>query len=495
MLNKRNLCNIDYKIISIPLIFVVFTAFSLVLFPSISKDIIHFLWDFLANKLSFVYILSMFLFFCVAMFLCFSRFANIKLVGSSGKYYSTLSWGGMIFTSVMAADLLYWSLIEWVYYYNSNPYGKDLLTQSDKLYQASVFTLSHWGILPWCFYLLLAVIVGYFIHNKGIKNQRLSSCIIKPKNKLSFLIDGIAIAGLLAGVATTFSISIPLLSIIVANFLEIENSSVLKIILIILVAIIYTLAVIKDIVGIDKLSKISIAIFIILLVLFFMQGNVSFTIKNSVSSIGFLLNDFFKLSLFMDPMDIGDGFMSKWTVFYWAYWISWSVATPFFIAKISYGRSIKNIIFGGLFFGLLGTFVSFMIMSNYGMYLQVSGALDVSKLLLENSADNVILSILDTLKFPIITKILLAFCMILFYASTLDGIIYIICVFSSKNNTPSTALKLFWSFIFALLPCALIVANTNLIELFSVSIIVSIFIIFIIFLMIISFIKSILFAD
>lgn len=81
MLNKRNLYNIDYKIISIPLIFVIFTAFSLVLFPSTSKDIIHFLWDFLANKLSFVYILSMFLFFCVAMFLCFSRFANIKLVG------------------------------------------------------------------------------------------------------------------------------------------------------------------------------------------------------------------------------------------------------------------------------------------------------------------------------------------------------------------------------------------------------------------------------
>ena len=113
--------------------------------------------------------------------------------------------------------------------------------------------------------------------------------------------------------------------------------------------------------GISQLAKISVVSFCVLLGLVFIASPKIYIIETSITGIGKVIQNFFGMSTWMDPLRIsgegGAGFPQNWTIFYWAYWIAWFVATPFFIGKISEGRTIKNTIIGSLIYGALRVFL------------------------------------------------------------------------------------------------------------------------------------------
>ena len=108
----------------------------------------------------------------------------------------------------------------------------------------------------------------------------------------------------------------------------------------------------KGMKAISHLATICVVIFAVLLGIFFLFGPKIYIIETGISAIGNVVNNFFHMSTWMDPLRLsgsgGTGFPQDWTIFYWAYWIAWFVATPFFIARISEGRTIKQTILGGL---------------------------------------------------------------------------------------------------------------------------------------------------
>ena len=149
--------------------------------------------------------------------------------------------------------------------------------------------------------------------------------------------------------------------------------------------LVYTIAVLIGLKGISSLANISVVMFSILLIVFLFSGPTIYIIESGISSMGRMIDEFFSMATWMDPLRLsgegGSGFPQDWTIFYWAYWISWSVATPFFIGKISEGRTIKNTILGGYFYGLSGTFTSFIVFGNYGLFQQVTGKMDAANML------------------------------------------------------------------------------------------------------------------
>ena len=104
----------------------------------------------------------------------------------------------------------------------------------------------------------------------------------------------------------------------------------------------------------------------------------------------------------MDPLRLsstgGNGFPQDWTVYYWAYWIAWFVATPFFIAQISEGRTIRETVLGGLSCGLAGTYTSFVTFQGFGLYQQVTGKADIAGALSEGASIPVSYTHLDVYK-------------------------------------------------------------------------------------------------
>ena len=485
-LNKKqyDVEGIDWMITLLPLAIVTGIAAVLLTFPQQSMMIIDSLWNFFVNKLGFFYILLGFGVVCIAFYLAFSKYGTIRLGALDKPRYSNFAWGAMIFTSTMAADILYWSLIEWGYYYSASPFGLKSFTIAQRQDWAATYPLFHWGITPWSFHIVCAVAFGYMLHVRRRKKQKLSEACRplfgeKIDGKLGSLIDVFSIVGLLAGTATTFSLATPLLSLAISTISGIPESRGLTLVVLCIIAAVYTSAVLLGIKGISHLAKIAVWCFSCLIAFVFLFSPKLYIIETSITGIGKMLQNFISLSTWMDPLRIsganGAGFPQQWTVFYWAYWIAWFVATPFFIGTISEGRTVRNTILGGLICGIAGTYCSFIVLGNYGLYLETHGLLSITERLAAGLPPaEIIVSILETLPFAKAGLVLLIITMVALYASTFDAITMVIASYSQRQLEgcePKKSLRAFWSVVFIVLPATLIFTGSNLSQLQSISII------------------------
>lgn len=485
--NKKNGdLRINWTLTILPLLIIFILCLLFIIYPKASSDIIESLRHIFVGKFGSLYMIFGLGMLLVSIWLAFSKYGKIKLGDINEPRYKDFSWGAMIFTSAMAADILYWSLIEWAYYFNSTPFAIKSMSLAQKQDIASTYPLFHWGPIAWSFYILPAIAHGYMFFIRKENKQTLSAAcrpLLKEKSDgvIGKFIDVFAIVGLLSGVATTFALATPLLSKLISELFGVAESNKLTILILIVIAGVYTAAVLFGLKGIEKLANASVYLFMALAAMFLFLGPTMYIIETGLTSIGKMINEFFSMSTWMDPLRVSgssssSGFPQDWTVFYWAYWIAWSVATPFFIGKISEGRTIKNTILGSYFYGLLGTFTSFIVFGNFGLYQQVSGNLDAAGLLEAGKAPSlVILKIFEQLPLAKLAMFILIFVMIAFYASTFDAITLVISEYSLKNLKPGQeapkGIKVFWSLVFIIMPIALIFMESTLSMLQTLSII------------------------
>lgn len=477
--------NIEWHIVILPLLIITILAALIFALPDQSAKTIEYLRNIFVNKLGFCYTLLGLFILGAALVLAFSKYGNIQLGKMDRPLYSNFKWGAMIFTSTMAADILYWSLIEWVYYYDANPQGLPEYTTIQQQQWSSTYPLFHWGPIPWAFYILPAVAYAYrFFVQKKTKESLAHACEPILGNKISKIpgkaIDIFAVVGLLAGTATTFSLATPLLSKAVSEIFNIEYSNTISVVILICIALVFTIVVLYGMKAISHLATACVVLFFVLLAIFLIWGPKIYIIESGISGMGNMFQNFFSMATWTDPLratgDGVQGFPQNWTIFYWAYWIAWFVATPFFIAKISKGRTIRQTIIGGLGFGMAGTFTSFITFGNYGLYQQTSGKLDIVSMVAEGVAPaDIILEIFNQFPIKNVALIVLILAMVAFYASTFDAISLVMAGFCTKelkeDEMPSKKLRCYWSFIFLILPIALIWAESTLSALQTLSII------------------------
>ena len=277
--------------------------------------------------------------------------------------------------------------------------------------------------------------------------------------------------------------------------LHIPQSNFLSVAILVITCVTYTAAVYFGMNGIIRLAASCIYLFFaLLLYVFVCGGEMVYTVETGLSALGNLTQNFLSMATWTDALRTSS-FPQNWTIFYWAYWMVWCVAAPFFIGSISKGRTIRQTVLGGYLWGLAGTFTSFIVLGNYGLGLQMTGKLDVLAIY-EATGDlyQSILAIMETLPFPALVLILLALTMITFYATSFDAIAVVASAYSYKNlesdEEPDRRLKLFWSLFIMLLPIALIFSENSMANLQTVSIIAAFPIGFVIVLIIASFFKD-----
>ena len=197
--------------------------------------------------------------------------------------------------------------------------------------------------------------------------------------------------------------------------------------------------------------------------------------ETGFSALGRMVQNFFELATFTDP-ERTTSFPQNWTIFYWAYWMVWCVAAPFFIGSISRGRTVRQTIVGGYVFGVGSTIISFIILGNYSLGAQVMGKADFLAIY-EKSGDlyEVIISIIRTLPCAPLVLVLLLLTMIAFYATSFDSIALIASCYSyhrlKEDETPDKVVELMWCVLLILLPIALVFSDSSMSNLQSVSII------------------------
>lgn len=490
---------IDWMITLVPFILIMALAVYLFIFPEQANGVISQVRFFFGDTVGLYYLVIGVGVLLVSLFLSFSKYGDIVLGEPDEKpQYNFFTWGSMMFTCGLAADILFYSFAEWVMY-ATNPHIAEMGSIAE---WAGVFPLFHWSFIPWAFYLVLAVAFGFMLHVRKRNRQRYSEAckpVIGEKNAnglLGRVIDLFALFALLAGTATTFSVATPLMASIIVKLFNISISrTAVTIIILLITCAVYTYAVLHGFKGISFLAKLCIYLFFgLLAIVLVVGGQGRFIVENGFQSLGKMFQHFIELSTYTDPARTNN-FPQDWTIYYWAYWMVWCIAAPFFIGNISRGRTIRQTVLGGYVFGVGSTIVSFIILGNYSLGLQIEGKADfIAQYAASGDLYQLILDIVDTMPGSSFILVLTMLCMIAFYATSFDSIAYTAACYSYKrleeNEKPHTMITLLWCLLLIVLPIALVFSESSMNNIQSVSIISAFPIGIIMIVMIWSFIKD-----
>lgn len=489
---------IDWLITLLPLSIILFLCVLFFVMPEQSNLFLGKIRYFFGDVFGVYYLIIGLGIFILSLYLAASKYGDIVL-GNKGEKpkYSFLSWGAMMFTCGLAADILFYSFSEWVLY-AGDPHVKDLGSIQE---WAGVFPLFHWSFIPWAFYLVLAVAFGFMLHVRKRKRQKYSEACRALLGKrtdgiVGRLIDLLAVFALLAGTATTFSVATPLMAAIIGDLFTVELSrTTINIIILLITCFVYTYSLLHGFKGISFLAKACFYMFFALIgfVLFF-AGETRYIIETGFSSFGKMMQNFIELATYTDPLRTNN-FPQSWTIYYWAYWMVWCVAAPFFIGNISRGRTVRQTILGGYVFGVGSTLLSFIVLGNYSMGMQVMGSADFMAMY-AGSGDlySMIVAIINTLPCAKGIMFVILLTMIAFYATSFDSIALTASCYSyhklDENEMPSKLIQLMWCILLILLPIALLFAESSMSNLQSVSIIAALPIGVVIVMIAISFLKD-----
>ncbi|MBQ9765104.1 MAG: BCCT family transporter [Lachnospiraceae bacterium] len=494
--NKKR--KIDWMITLVPLAIVVALCLVFFFVPEESNVILSKVRYFFGDTFGVYYLIIGLGIFLVSIYIAMSKYGNIVL-GKPGEKpkYSFFAWGSMMFTCGLAADILFYSFSEWIYY-GTDPHVQSMGSMQE---WAGVYPIFHWSFIPWAFYLVLAVAFGFMLHVRKRERQKYSEACRPVLGKhtdgfLGKLIDLLAVFALIAGTATTFSVATPLMASIIEELLNIEISrTAITITILVITCMVYTYSLLHGFRGISWLANICIYLFfglIIVVVLF--GGETRYIIETGVESLGRMVQNFFGLATHADPMR-ETNFPQNWTIYYWAYWMVWCVAAPFFIGSISRGRTVRQTIMGGYLFGVGSTIISFIGLGNYSMGMQVSGKADfIAQYMETGDMYGTIIAMIKSMPGATIILVVVLITMMLFYATSFDSIALTASCYSyhklEKNETPHKGIQLMWCILLILLPIALVFAESSMSNLQSVSIVAAFPIAAVLVLIIISFMKD-----
>lgn len=403
-------------------------------------------------------------------YVIFSDIGQIKLgYAKEQPEFNTASWAAMLFCGGIGASILYWGTIEWAYYYQEPPFQAQAGTE-EAVQWASTYGIFHWGPVAWCIYMIPALPMAYFFHVRKNPVLKVSAALMpvigedRSKGWIGKSIDVLFIFGLLGGAATTLGLAAPLISegLSYLTGMPITNTTQIGVLFICTVLFAYSSYQGMDD-GIKLLSNINFWFAIALLLFVLVAGPTLFIIETGLDAIGRMLSNFFMMASWTEPFGGYGSFEDKrfpqdWTIFYWAWWLVFAPSMGLFVARISKGRTIKQMVAGAIFFGSAGCAVFFIVLGNYGLSLQLSGALDVVSILNDKGATFAIYSILQQLPFSYMVIVVFTLLCIIFTATTFDSISFILAsvVQNNVSNDPMRWNRLFWAFTLSVMPSVLL---------------------------------------
>src|SRR5699024_2415349 len=245
---------------------------------------------------------------------------------------------------------------------------------------------------------LPSIPISYAVYIRNNKSFRLSNAcrgVIgdRADGWLGKLIDVAFMFGLIGGIGTSLALGTPLLAEGIHYLFGVEKTVTLNLLIILALTVFFSIALYFGLQkGLRLLSDWNLYLYFGLAVFVFLFGPTMFIVSMFSESVGVLLTNFFRMSLYTDPVG-QSGFSEAWTLFYWGWWFSYAPFTGMFAARISRGRTLKGLILGQLLGGTLGCWVAFTIFGNTGLYVEVNNLVPVLDILQHEGAPAAIIAI------------------------------------------------------------------------------------------------------
>lgn len=416
------------------------------------------------------------------LWLAASRFGVVRLGGEGARpEFSTRSWIAMLFSAGIGAGLLYWAIIEWGYYVDAPPLGITPGT-SQATEWAATYGLFHWGLTGWAIFCLPTLAIAYPYHNRGVPFLRLSTGCTAflpdgPASRRGRGLDFLYMINLIGGTGTSLGLSTPMIAAAVSRLSGIQHDFHLEVAVVVgCIGVFGTSAWIGLHGGFRRLADANMYLALALLLFIVLVGPTVFILQMATNSLGLMAQNFLRINTWTDPIR-NSGFVESWTVFYWAWWIAYGPFVGIFVTRISRGRSLREVVIGMLAFGSLGAWLFFMVMGNYAMHLDLTGALDLRGLVKQGEEALAITSVMTSLPGGLVVLGVFVVVAVIFLATTYDSASYTLASVSTRELPagvdPARWQRVFWACALGVLPVTLMFLEGGLKVILSATIVVS----------------------
>ncbi|PRR93585.1 MULTISPECIES: BCCT family transporter [unclassified Bacillus (in: firmicutes)] len=442
----KNVSSVFWIVIAITFVAVMWGAFS----PETLQTVTDQIQTYITNDFGWYYliVISLLVGFCI--FFIFSPIGKITL-GKPGEEpeFGLFSWFAMLFSAGMGIGLVFYGAAEPISHYAiQSPTGE---TESAQAFRDSLrYTFFHWGLHAWAIYAIVALCIAYFKFRKDAPGLISSTLYPVFGNKIhgwiGKTIDCIAVFATVVGVATSLGLGAAQINGGLTYLFGIPNNFLTQLAIITIVTVMFLISSWSGIgKGIKYLSNSNMIFAALLMIFLLFAGPTVFILNSFTDSIGQYLSNIVQMSFRLSPNDPEKReWINGWTIFYWAWWISWSPFVGIFIARVSRGRTIREFLIGVLVAPSILVFLWFSIFGVSAMDLQQKNIIDVAGM----PTETMLFGVLNQYPLAMITSILALILIAVFFITSADSATFVLGMQTTYGSlNPANSVKISWGII------------------------------------------------
>lgn len=403
--------------------------------------------EFLTSSFGWYYLILVTVIALFCIFLIFSPVGVIRLGKQDEKpEFSRASWFAMLFSAGMGIGLVFWGAAEPLSHFVDPPLAEP---STDAAYKEAMrYTFFHWGIHAWGIYAIVALVLAYFNFRKG--EPGLISATLKPvlgkkamDGILGTIVDVLAVVATVVGVATTLGFGATQINGGLSFLFGIPSNFTVQLIIVAIVTVLFIISAATGLgKGIQILSNANMYLAVALLILMFIVGPTILILNMFTDSLGGYIQNIVQMSFRIAPLnDEHRSWINDWTIFYWAWWISWAPFVGIFIARVSRGRTIREFVIGVLLLPTVVSFIWFTVFGTSAIEVQKAIPTDISSL----ATEEVLFAIFNELPWSTILSIVAIALVSTFFITSADSATFVLGMQTTNGSlTPPTAVKLTW---------------------------------------------------
>ncbi|MEJ6079361.1 BCCT family transporter [Vibrio sp. 1-Bac 57] len=398
--------------------------------------------------------------FLIGLALAAGRTGKVILGGIDKPEMDGFRWMAIIFCTLLAGGGVFWAAAEPIAHFVSPPpiYGASEDVQQ-MAFNALSQSFMHWGFLAWAIVgSLTSIVVMHLHYNKGLplKPRILLYPVLGDralKGHTGALIDACCIVAVAAGTIGPIGFLGLQVSYALNVLFEIPDGFTTQLVIIMFAIVLYTLSALSGLNrGMQMLSRYNVILASALMIYILIFGPTNFIINGYIQGVGGLVNNFIPMATFRGD----EGWLSWWTVFFWGWFLGYGPMMAIFIARISRGRSIRQLVCTISIIAPLVTCFWFTVVGGSGLAFEIAEPGSVSKAFEGFNLPGALLAVTTQLPFPMLISILFLILTTIFIVTTGDSMTYTISVVISGETEPNAMIRIFWGAMMGLTALILI---------------------------------------
>lgn len=464
----KKLTNIESRIFIPSILLAMIAILVMLLAPDTATAVINSIFYFLTHDMGWMYLITILVLLAFSLWIAFSKYGSIKLGSETDpKQYSDWSWTAMIFAAGMSIAVVLLGFIEPINLLRTPPL--DAVPLSEEAYPlAHMYAQFFEGPIAWGVYGPASAAVAYTLYVRHDNVLRFSNACApvlgrQTNGTIGITIDVLIMLGMIGGVSTSLGMGTPAVTALIEHITGIPQSPLMTLFVLFVWAFIFGTSVFLGLdKGIKRLSDINLYLLFALMIVVFFSMPINEFFYMECNSIGLVIDNFGQLTLGSGVFN-GNTFTEEWTTFYWAWWLAFMPMIALFGARISKGRTMRQMILGELLYGGGGSLLVFGLFGAYSLHLQHSGTLDLVSILETSGREQALIAILQTLPFSKILIVMVLVLIFIFLATTIDSTAYTLAsvctVHLTGDEQPARWNRMTWAVVLLFFSLGLILVG------------------------------------